>query len=337
LAPAAAFCPGNGKLDRSIAVNRPSFFIAGHSKSGTTALARFLHQHPSLFVCDPEEPNHFCPSFCRAPGPPSRFFRRTESEYLALFEEAGPDQLCGEASAAYLYSEDAAELIHEFDPGARIIVIFREPVDFLRSYHLQMLKNTPVEGETVRDLGEAIRLEPDRRAGRKLPDGCLIPELLYYASDRLRYDEHFDRFAARFPADQILALTYDDFRRDNEGTVRRVLGFLGVDESFQPQLGEHNTGGKELRSRRIQNLLRAATHGTGVAARARRVLPKRLRQKAIGAAYDRVAFQKAAAVDERLASEIRDRAAPHLAALGDRLGRDLLAEWGYANVAASPS
>jgi sulfotransferase family protein len=337
LAAATPFYSGDGKPNTSGTVNRPSFFIAGHSKCGTTALARFLHQHPSLFVCDPEEPNYFCPSFCRAPGPPSRFFRRSEAEYLSLFEAAGPDQLCGEASAAYLYSEEAAELIHEFDPQARIIMIFREPVDFLRSYHLQMLKNTPAEGETVRDLGEAIRLEPERREGRQLPDGCLIPEFLHYATDRLRYDEHFIRFADRFPSDRILAMTYDDFRRDNQDTVRRVFDFLEVDAEFQPQLGEHNTGGKELRSRRLQSLLHTATHGTGVTARARRVLPKRLRQKAIGAAYDRVAFQEAARLDDQLASAIRDRAAPHVAALGDRLGRDLLAEWDYANVEPSRS
>lgn len=313
--------------------NRPSFFIVGHSKSGTTALSIFLHQHPRLFVCDPEETNYFCPSFCRAPGPPSRFFRRTEEEYLALFDAARPDQLCGEASAAYLYSPEAAEEIHRFDPEARIIMIFREPVSFLRSFHLQMLKNTPEEGETVRDLAEAIRLEPERRAGRSLPKGCLIPELLYYASDRLRYDEHYERFARRFPEDRILPLVYDDFRADNAGTVRRVFEFLGVDPGFEPALGDHNTGGQALRSRRVSGVLRAATHGRAVAP-LRRALPRRLRRRAIGAAYTRVAFAPAAEVDAELAATIRARAFPHVAALGERIGRDLVGEWGYSRAAA---
>lgn len=309
--------------------NRPSFFIVGHSKSGTTALSIFLDQHPRLFVCDPEEPNYFCPSFCRAPGPPSRFFRRSEEAYLALFDEAGPDQLCGEASAAYLYSADAAEEIHRFDPQARIIMIFREPVSFLRSFHLQMLKNTPEEGDTVRDLGEAIRLEPERRAGRSLPDGCLIPELLYYASDRIRYDEHYERFARRFPTSQILPLIYDDFRTDNAGTVRRVFEFLGVDPEFEPEFGEHNTGGQALRSRRAGSLLHKATHARA-AAPLRRALPRRFRRRAIDAAYSRVAFESAGELDPRVAETIRARAFPHLAALGELLGRDLATEWGYS-------
>ena len=311
-------------------MSRPSFFIVGHSKSGTSALSAFLHQHPELFVCKPEEPNYFCPSWCRAPGPPSAFHPRTEAEYLALFDAAGPGRQCGEASAAYLYSPESAQLIARFAPAARILMIFREPVDFLRSYHLQLLKNVPAEGETERDLGRAIGLEAERRAGRSLPAGCLIPEMLFYASERLRYEEHFDRYAARFPTAQILPLLYEDFRADNPGTVRRVFEFLGVDPDFEPRFEDHNTGGAALRSRRLQALMRAATHGGGAAGRARRLLPRGLRRRAAEIAYERVVFEPGAAVEPRLAAELRERARPHVEALGTRLGRDLPARWGYA-------
>jgi hypothetical protein len=318
-------------------VSRPSFFIAGHSKSGTTALATFLAQHPRVFLPPVKEPNHFCPSWCRAPGPPSCFFPRTEAEYLALFDAAGPDQVCGEASAAYLYSPEAAALIHEFDPAARIVMIFREPVAFLRSYHLQLLKNTPTEGETVRDLGEAIALEPERRAGRRLPEGCLIPEMLWYSTDRLRYEEHFDRFAERFGRERILAFTYEEFRADNAAAVRRVLEFLGVDPDFEPRIEDHNTGGTALRSRRLQALLHRASFSGGAASRVRAMLPRRLRRRAITAAYDRFVFEQAPPLDPGLAAEIRAKATPHVEGLGKRLDRDLLDEWGYrASPAAGP-
>jgi hypothetical protein len=322
-------------MSRPPSANRPSFFIVGHSKCGTTALARFLHEHPRLFVCDPEEPNYFCPSLCRADGPPSLFFGRSEDEYLSLFDAAQPGQLCGEASAAYLFSTEAAERIAEFDPDARIIMIFREPADFLHSYHLQLLKNAPAEGETVRDLGEAIGLESERRAGRQLPEGCLLPEFLQYSTDRIRYDEHFDRFAARFPNKQILPLIYEDFRRDNGATVRRVFEFLGVDPNFEVQLRDYNTGGVALRSRRMQSLLRRATHGSGAAARARAMVPQGVRRRAIRAAYDGLVLERPTGLDDDLAAEIRSKAVPHVAALGDRLGRDLLDEWGFLEAARS--
>lgn len=315
-------------------MNRPSFFIVGHSKSGTTALAKFLDQHPALFLSkDPKEPNYFCPSWSRADGPPSHFVKRTEAEYLALFDEAEPGQQCGEASAVYLYAPESAEAIHAFDPEARIIMLFREPVSFIRSYHLQMLKNPVSEGETVKDLSEAIRLEPARKRGEELPEGCLLPELLYYTTDRLRYDEHYDRYAAIFPHEQILALTYDDFRRDNLGTVRRVFAFLGVDTSVAPEFGEYNTGGVTVRSKQAQTWLRRLTHGEGLLAPlkaiAKVLLPKSMRQQATKAAYDNLAFAPAEAVAPEVAEQIRAAARPHVEALSTRLGRDLMAEWGY--------
>ena len=315
-------------------MNRPSFFIVGHSKSGTTALAKFLDQHPALFLSkEPKEPNYFCPSWCRADGPPSRFVRRTEAEYLALFEEAEPGQQCGEASAIYLYAPESAAAIHAFDPNARILMLFREPVSFVRSYHLQMLKNPVSEGETVKDLAKAIALEPARKRGEHLPEGCLLPELLYYTTDRLRYDEHYDRYAALFPPEQIVALTYADFRHDNLGTVRRVLEFLGVDASFTPSLGEHNTGGVTVRSKQAQTWLRRLTHGEGLLAPVKAIvkalLPKSARQRATKVAYDNLAFAPAESVTPEVAAQIREAARPHVKALGERLRRDLLAEWGY--------
>lgn len=325
-------------LDRHVrSMPRPSFFVVGHSKSGTTALARFLGQHPGLFMCEPKEPNYFCPSFCRiddpAEAPGSAFVRRTEAAYLALFDAARPGQRCGEASAAYLYSEDAAARIHAFDPGARIVMLFREPVSFLRSYHLQLLKNPVSEGETVRDLGEAIRLEPARRRGERLPKGCRIPEMLYYTTDRLAYDAHYDRFAALFPPEQLLAFVYDDFRRDNAGTVRRVFDFLGVDPSFVPDFGEHNTGGRVVRSRQAHRWLHALTTGRGALGRvkplAKALVPQGLRRRAMEVAYRRLVYGTPPPLDPAVAETIRAAARPHVAALGERLGRDLLVEWGY--------
>ena len=315
---------------------RPSFFVVGHSKSGTTALARFLAQHPDVHLSRRKEPNYFCPELCRVDpqeAPRSAFLPRSEAAYLAFYDGARPGQLCGEASAAYLYSKEAARHIHTFEPEARIVMIFREPVSFVRSYHLQLLKNHPSEGETVRDLGEAIRLEPARRRGEHIPEKCRVPEMLYYTTDRLAYDEHYDRFAAVFPPDQILALTYDDFRRDNAGTVRRVFAFLGVDPTFEPDFAEHNTGGLRVRSKWAQTWLHQLTTGRGSLGRlkplVKPLLPRAFRRRATEAAYDRLVFEDAPPMSAEVAALVREAARPHVEALGERLGRDLAAEWGY--------
>ena len=51
-APSVSDDPATPVLPDAPAMPRPSFFIVGHSKSGTTALAQFLGQHPALFMSD---------------------------------------------------------------------------------------------------------------------------------------------------------------------------------------------------------------------------------------------------------------------------------------------
>ncbi len=43
-----------------------------------------------------------------------------------------------------------------------------------------------------------------------------------------------------FPREQVLVLIYDDFRADNEATLRRVMSFLGVDPDWPIEVKEVN-------------------------------------------------------------------------------------------------
>jgi hypothetical protein len=84
-----------------------------------------------------------------------------------------------------------------------------------------------------------------------------------------------------------------------------------------------------VRSRRAHSLAYRATHAGGPIAWSRRVLPKRLRRRAIDAAFKSLVFEPAPALDPELAAQIRSLARPQVEELGTRLGRDLLEEWGY--------
>ena len=84
--------------------------------------------------------------------------------------------------------------------------------------------------ETQRDLRKAMSLEGVRREGRRIPRRCHVPDALQY-SDHVLYVEQLRRYHAVFPPENVLVLIYDDFRRDNEATVRKVLRFLEVDDT----------------------------------------------------------------------------------------------------------
>ena len=147
-----------------------------------------------------------------ATGRPRKGARKhTLEEYLSLFTAARPDQLVGEGSPQYLRSAVAASGIAQAQPAARIIAILREPVSFLRSFHLQMLSSN-VEEET--DFGKALALERERREGRRVPRHCRDPAVLMY-SEHVRYVEQLRRYEALFSRENMLVLIYDDYRTDN--------------------------------------------------------------------------------------------------------------------------
>jgi hypothetical protein len=310
----------------------PDFFIVGQPKSGTTALYEMLRAHPQIFMPDFKEPRFYAsdlPSRYQAPRP-SGLEPETYEDYLALFKGASQDQVVGEASTAYIWSHTAAGRIAQARPEAKIIVILREPATFIRSMHLQLLE---IRVEQEKSLRKALALEDDRRSGRHLPREIeRWPRVLLY-TERVAYVEQLRRYRAAFPEDQLLVLIYDDFRKDNEGTVRQVLGFLGVDEQAPVTLTEANPS-LRMRSTRVDGMVRSVTVGYNpVARQARRalkaVLPDAARERLRRAIWRKVVFGSPRPVDEQLMEMLRGRFLGEVQALSDYLGRDLVKLWGY--------
>jgi hypothetical protein len=312
----------------------PDFFIVGHPKSGTTALYEMLRSHPQIFMPDFKEPRFFASDL------PSRFNEKpsaqppeTYDDYLSLFAPAKSDQLVGEASTAYIWSQSAASLIADAQPAARIIVILREPASFVRSMHLQLLQ-IRVEKET--SLRRALELEDSRRQGQNLPAVIARwPQVLLY-TDRVRYAEQLRRYHAVFPPEQVLVLIYDDFRARNEETVRQVLRFLDVDDTVPIEVTEANPTVR-MRSVRLDETVRAVSVGGGPVMRALRssvkaITPPDLRVQAQRAIRRRVVFGAPKASDQELMLALRRRLQAEVVAASEYLGRDLVTLWGYDSV-----
>jgi hypothetical protein len=307
----------------------PDFFIVGQFKCGTTALYEMLRRHPQIYMPELKELWFHSPEF-RTEWAGSAVARpETLDGYLALFDAAGPDQRTGEATPSYLTSQAAARSIADLQPDARIIAILREPASFLRSFHLQCLQN---HTETEKDLRKALALEGDRREGKMIPRYAARPlELLY--SDHVRYVELLRRYHAVFPPEQVLVLIYEDFRRDNAATVRRVLRFLDVDDTYPIEVIEANpTIG--VRSPQLHELVRSAYLGEGRALRAVKgavkvLTPRRLRERALRVTWRHLIFGNPAPPDDELVLELRRRFKGEVVALSDYLDRDLVNLWGY--------
>ncbi|MGO9321423.1 MAG: sulfotransferase family protein [Solirubrobacteraceae bacterium] len=322
---------GPASRPAAVAVGRtvPEFFIVGHAKSGTTALYEMLRRHPDIYMPAGKEPWFFASELHERTPPRPEGTPTTLDEYLALFDAAGDGQRVGEASPQYLWSRTAASAIAEVQPAARIIAILREPASFLHSLHLQLVKSYV---ETEVDFRKAIALEDERRRGRGIPRYTYWPQMLLY-SDHVRYAEQLRRYCAVFPPEQMLVLVYDDFRRDNEGTVRAVARFLEVDEPSSIPVLEANPT-ERVRSQRLHQMVHAVSVGRGpislaVKAAVKAVAPRQLRRNALLATQSLVVFGQPRAPDEGFMGELRRRYKPEVVALSEHLGRDLVSFWGY--------
>jgi hypothetical protein len=312
----------------------PDFFIVGHPKSGTTALYEMLRRHREIYMPALKEPLYLAddmrPRFKppRSASPPE-----TLDDYMSLFDAAARGQRRGEASSSYLFSCTAAGRIAELRPDARIIAILREPASFLRSLHLQLL-STHVENQ--RDLGQAIAAESARREGRRIPRRSPRPQLLLY-SDHVRYVEQLRRYHAVFPPEQMLVLIYDDFRRDNEATVRRVLRFLDTDETSPLEVVDANPTTTRMRSQELDELINVISVGRGPVSQAAKrglkaLTSSRLRRSAIRATQRHLVYGRPEPPDEALMLELRRRFKGEVEGLSEYLKRDLVALWGYDGI-----
>lgn len=306
----------------------PDFFVVGHPKSGTTALYEALRNYPQIYMPDLKETRFFARELHPRLGE-SNAHPQTLEDYLSLFSAARPGQRVGEASPSYLRSATSAARIAELRPDARIIAIFREPASFLRSLHLQLLQ---AHVETEKDLRKAIALEPRRR--RERDAGEVIEQGLLY-SEHVRYVEQLQRFHSVFAPEQVLVLIYDDFRADNEGSVRRVLQFLEVEEAAPIEVTEANPTVR-VRSPGLYELVRSLYMGRGPAAgplkaAIKALTPQQLRHDAL-ALVRRAQWSKPGPVDEELMRELRRRFRAEVSSFGRYIDRDLVALWGYDRV-----
>ncbi len=310
----------------------PDFFIVGQPKSGTTALYEMLRRHPQIHLPDRKEPRFFATELYFRDPPRPGGTPATLDEYVAWFDAATPEQRIGDASPWYLWSRSAAGRIADVQPDARIIAILREPASLLRSLHLEFVQ---LYVETQTDLRKAIELEEPRRQGRDIPRHTYWPQMLLY-SEHVRFVEQLRRFDAVFPPEQMLVLVYDDFRYDNEATLRRVLRFLEVDETF-PIEPTHANPTVRVRSQRLHELVHAVSVGHGPISRAAKasvkaVTPRGLRRSARNLAVTRVVYADPGAPDEECMAELRRRFKGEVVALSEYLDRDLVSMWGYDSV-----
>jgi hypothetical protein len=152
----------------------------------------------------------------------------------------------------------------------------------------------------------------------------------------VRYVEQLRRYHDAFGSEQVLVLIYDDFRADNEGTVRKVLEFLGVDADSPVDLTESNPSVR-MRSQQLDEMVNSVSVGRGPLSRVvkgvvKALVPRGLRRGALRATQRRFVVAEPEPPDELVMLDLRRRYKGEVAALSEYLDRDLVRLWGYDRV-----
>jgi len=172
----------------------PTFFVVGPPRTGTTWLHEVLKDRVNL------------------PGiKETRFFdfnfHYGMPWYSAQFQTAMSmsGHRMGEIAPTYFVSPAARERIAEFVPGAKIVCVFRNPVERLLSlYRLKI-----AYGMIPWNFDQAIVHDP---------------ELM----ESGRYATNLKAWRRALGDDQVLATFYDDLRDEPQAYIDRLVDFIGV-------------------------------------------------------------------------------------------------------------
>jgi len=226
----------------------PNFFIIGAPKSGTTAISEYLRTHPNVFFSDPKEPGYFATDFK---------FRLVSNDrkYLRLFKDVDESKHCavGEGSTNYLFSKTAVSNIERFHNGPKFIVMIRNPIDMVLSFHNQQL----ITGnENLISFSDAWQAEEDRSRGKRIPLTNKDPQLLLYSKWGMLGTQLLKLFD-QVERKRVLVILFDDFIQDPGLIYREVLSFLSIVDDNRQYFPVLNKGRsiEHVLPKKIHNLL----------------------------------------------------------------------------------
>ncbi len=193
---------------------RLEFLIAGMQKAGTSALFRFLADHPGIFLPKSKELHFFDAEF-------RNWDAMTYAWLHHHFGNRAKGQISGEGTPIYTYWPTAAARIHAYNPDIKLIILLRHPIE--RAYsHWRMERG---RGEEPLAFADAIRAGR-RRVGMSGEMPGVHRKYSYV--DRGLYAAQIERMLALFPLEQMLFLRTEDLLQSHEATLARVCDFLGV-------------------------------------------------------------------------------------------------------------
>jgi hypothetical protein len=300
----------------------------GAPKCGTTSLHYWLSQHPEIFMSKLKEPAFFCTDTIQEADDYNGFYTpefkyRNETTYLSLFQNVKNEKIRGESSSRYFFSKAAPEKIYNLQTKAKIIIMLRNPVNFMHSFHSEKIKGGT---ENIENFEEALKAEKDRKKYQKMPYKVVsASELLY--SELAHFSKYIKQYQKYFSPEQIKIVILEEIKNNPEKQYQSILEFLQVKNTkFTPEFKVYNRNAK-LRSKHLNNFIKNSHY---VKALARTILPNIIREK-ITSSLEK--WNKKTVTRKPLTQETKKKLMikfkPEVEKLSEITNKNLVKLWGY--------
>ena len=229
----------------------PNFLVFGAAKSGTTSVYKYLQQHPDILMSSFKEPGFFAfagehPTL-NGPGAQKWVDRWVVTEleaYQKLFDNYQGEKAIGDASPYYIYYQKSPYNIKKYVPEMKLIAILREPVQRAFSNYVWAIRD---RAEHLTSFAEALAAESERIKDNWGPKWHYKNQGFYYQQLKPYYE--------LFPSEQIKIYLYDDLVSNPVKTMQDIFNFLGVDDSFEPNMKKKHNTSKLPKNKFLHNFL----------------------------------------------------------------------------------
>ena len=187
-------------------------FIVGAPKAGTTSLHHYLSQHKDVCMSSVKEPNYFSSKEVSALFYNSICVDNSEN-YQKLFSD-NKKKIRGEASVSYLYYENVPKRIFDYNLGAKIIIMLRQPIERAFSHYL-MDSRLGFCSDKLEDI---------------IDDPTKYPQFFQQYVKLGNYYPQLKRYLDTFDKENIMIIFYEDFKVDTQKVMTDLFGFLNIEQ-----------------------------------------------------------------------------------------------------------
>ena len=205
-------------------------------RSGTSTLARWLGDHPDVFVAPGKELHFF-----------DRYYDKGLDWYRSLFAGSTTESQVGEATPNYLHEPLALRRIAKTLPQAHLLISLRDPIDRAYSHYW----HNRSRGKEPLSFEEALAAEATRTGGDDIDRAWFS-----YAS-RGDYMDQIEGLLSLFPREAVHIEIAEEMQTDPATALPRIYRFLGIDDQFLPEAVDRKVNAYvEFRSVALRRLTR---------------------------------------------------------------------------------